>query len=105
MARKATEKHESMVHSIEAAPIAAKHAHARRPRPAPNRTETVPSRTAPHRIVPCRVPFPQTHSRLRPRVDSNRRSDGLRPNAITTTPLARVTPDALQKHTLCALLK
>eukprot|EP00966_Prymnesium_polylepis_P294082 6791994-Prymnesium_polylepis.1 len=55
-ARKATEKQEWMVHSIEAAPIAAKNAHARCPRPAPNRTETVPcravpSRTAPHRTV------------------------------------------------------
>jgi len=53
-ATKATEKHASMVDSIEAAPIAAKDAHARHPRPAPNRTET----------VPCRAPFPQasTHS-------------------------------------------
>mmetsp|Transcript_29270 Transcript_29270/g.80159 ORF Transcript_29270/g.80159 Transcript_29270/m.80159 type:complete len:228 (-) Transcript_29270:114-797(-) len=53
-ATKATEKHESMVDLIEAAPIAAKDAHARHPRPAPNRTET----------VPCRAPFPQasTHS-------------------------------------------
>ena len=41
-ATKATEEHESMVDSIEAAPTAAKDAHARHPRPAPNRTETVP---------------------------------------------------------------
>eukprot|EP00966_Prymnesium_polylepis_P205733 4767256-Prymnesium_polylepis.1 len=34
---------------------------------------------------------------------SNRRSHGLRPNAMTTTPPAHVTPDALQKHSLCAL--
>eukprot|EP00966_Prymnesium_polylepis_P308701 7133696-Prymnesium_polylepis.1 len=51
-----------MVDSIEAAPIAAKDAHARYPRPAPNRTKTVPCRA-----VPCRAPFPQTHIRSRPR--------------------------------------
>ena len=60
--RTATEKLESMVDSIEAAPIAAKDAHARHPRPAPNRTETVPCCA-----VPCRAPFPQTHIRSRPR--------------------------------------
>ena len=80
MARKATEKHESMVHSIEAAPIAAKNAHARvrRPRPAPNRTETVPcavpSRTAPHRTVPCPLP----------------------PNTLSLTPARRLEPVILR---------
>eukprot|EP00966_Prymnesium_polylepis_P031566 734368-Prymnesium_polylepis.1 len=57
--RTATEKFEPMVDSIEAAPIAAKDAHARHPRPAPNRTETVPrpcrDRAVPCRAVPCRA--------------------------------------------------